>query len=676
MNVLGVSDTKFQMDSRKFGVHAFQWSGVAVSNGGFLRSTKISGGLLRIALVTIAGVAFVAPAKAGFFWSDDDPMMPRIMMEPEPQDTPKRPPRPTRPVKTAREFVREHAKPVGPLVISISLERQSLRVYDANGLFAETPVSTGMRGHTTPMGVFSIIQKNKWHRSNIYSGAPMPYMQRVTWSGIAMHAGSLPGYAASHGCIRMPMSFATKIWAWTRMGTRVIITPGEISPADFSHPLLATQKPAAQSLAAATPKDPATTTPAAAASLDKAPAEKTAAENAPSDKATIGTTSTDKASIEKASIDKASIDKASADKARAAAATDSKPAEAGLTPSTAFDRTKTADASSAMASANASPVLSDASKAGTSGPVAREPDDQVRVTRRDVDEAAAKVLELAKPEAPANGPAITSANGPAAPAAETPAELASAKPAEPAQAPTAATATTAPATSTPVSTATTPAASATTPAATASASGPARNTHPGTPDVATAPAPAAQATTTPAAAAPAPATQATAAPAATALAPAPAADAAPKRSGQIAVLVSGKDGKLYVRQGFAPLFETPIAIKPSDHPLGTHVFTARVDKDEARTVHWSAMSLPTLAHRADADDNLTRRRKSTGAIEVKPRARPNSAAEALDRLTIPADAMVQITEALASGGSIIVSDQALAAGGETGQGTEFVVPLR
>ena len=95
-----------------------------------------------------------------------------------------------------------------------------------------------MHGHPTPMGVFSVIQKHKLHHSNIYSGAPMPFMQRITWSGVAMHAGVLPGYPASHGCIRMPMAFAVKMWNWTRMGARVIVTPGEITPASFSHPLL------------------------------------------------------------------------------------------------------------------------------------------------------------------------------------------------------------------------------------------------------------------------------------------------------------------------------------------------------------------------------------------------------------------------------------------------------
>src|SRR2546430_11082287 len=137
---------------------------------------------------------------------------------------------------------KESTKPQGPLIIAISIEKQSLKLYDANGFFAETPISTGMRGHPTPMGAFSVIQKHKFHHSNIYSGAPMPYMQRITWSGVAMHAGVLPGYPASHGCIRMPMAFAVKMWGWTRMGARVVVTPGEMTPARFSHPLLVAQR--------------------------------------------------------------------------------------------------------------------------------------------------------------------------------------------------------------------------------------------------------------------------------------------------------------------------------------------------------------------------------------------------------------------------------------------------
>ncbi|MDO9061424.1 MAG: L,D-transpeptidase family protein, partial [Bradyrhizobium sp.] len=180
-----------------------------------------------------------SPAEASrYYWSD--------YYEPGyPQARPAAPPRQqrVRPRQAKKiEAPKDSVKPQGPVLIAISIERQTLKVYDANGFFAETPISTGMKGHPTPMGVFSIIQKHKLHHSNIYSGAPMPFMQRITWSGIAMHAGVLPGYPASHGCIRMPMAFAARIWNWTKMGARVVVTPGEITPARFAHPLLAAQK--------------------------------------------------------------------------------------------------------------------------------------------------------------------------------------------------------------------------------------------------------------------------------------------------------------------------------------------------------------------------------------------------------------------------------------------------
>jgi hypothetical protein len=147
--------------------------------------------------------------------------------------------------------------------------------------------------------------------------------------------------------------------------------------------------------------------------------------------------------------------------------------------------------------------------------------------------------------------------------------------------------------------------------------------------------------------------------------------AGPTRTGQISVLISRKD--------FAPLFEVPIAIAPSDRPLGTHVFTAQVDKGDANVLHWSVVSLPAPsrhAERRDEDERASRRRKMAGAVEEKAvPVPPNSPTEALDRLTIPADAMARITEALSTGGSIIVSDQGIAAG-ETGEGTDFIVSLR
>jgi hypothetical protein len=160
--------------------------------------------------------------------------------------------------------------------------------------------------------------------------------------------------------------------------------------------------------------------------------------------------------------------------------------------------------------------------------------------------------------------------------------------------------------------------------------------------------------------------------------PEPAGAAAPRRGAQIAVFVSKKDGKLYVRQNFAPLFDVPVTIAPSDRPLGTHVFTAQTDKDDANQLRWSVVSLPAVARNAarqDDDESVSRRRKTTGAIEVKPVLLPGTAAEALDRLIIPADATARIAELLSTGGSIIVSDQGINTG-ETGEGTDFIIPLR
>ncbi|MDB5516811.1 MAG: hypothetical protein JWQ17_3569, partial [Tardiphaga sp.] len=218
----------------------------------FLNNTAFSNSFWRIAVLTAAGFLATAPgAEAATFWGDSDIGISRPL-PPGPQQR-RHKARRHQGVAKGESAVKESAKPQGPLVIAISIERQTLKVYDANGFFAETPVSTGMRGHSTPMGVFSIIQKHKFHHSNIYSGAPMPYMQRITWSGVAMHAGVLPGYPASHGCIRMPMSFAMKMWGWTKMGARVVVTPGEMTPSQFSHPLLTAQKPAPSPVASAVP---------------------------------------------------------------------------------------------------------------------------------------------------------------------------------------------------------------------------------------------------------------------------------------------------------------------------------------------------------------------------------------------------------------------------------------
>jgi lipoprotein-anchoring transpeptidase ErfK/SrfK len=129
-----------------------------------------------------------------------------------------------------------------PLFAVISIADQRISIYNNDGLVDRSAISTGILGHPTPKGVFTIIGRERYHRSNIYSDAPMPFMQRITWSGIAMHLGLVPGHPASHGCIRLPAGFAAKLWGLTKIGERVVISPQEVTPIEFAHPLLPVPK--------------------------------------------------------------------------------------------------------------------------------------------------------------------------------------------------------------------------------------------------------------------------------------------------------------------------------------------------------------------------------------------------------------------------------------------------
>ncbi|MDT0507895.1 L,D-transpeptidase family protein [Novosphingobium sp. MMS21-SN21R] len=113
------------------------------------------------------------------------------------------------------------------VLIVVSKASQRMYVFKDGALWDSSPVSTGKRGHGTPAGVFPILQKKAFHRSNIYSNAPMPYMQRLTWRGIAIHAGRLPGYPASHGCIRLPYSFARALFSLTRADATTVVVTNE-----------------------------------------------------------------------------------------------------------------------------------------------------------------------------------------------------------------------------------------------------------------------------------------------------------------------------------------------------------------------------------------------------------------------------------------------------------------
>src|ERR1700680_251557 len=128
-----------------------------------------------------------------------------------------------------------------PIMAIVSLRNQRITVYDANGWILRAPVSSGQKGRETPAGIFSVIQKEAEHYSNLYDDAYMPHMQRITWSGIALHGGPLPGHPASHGCIRMPYDFAERLFDATKLGMRVIIAPNNVAPVEIAHPALFTQ---------------------------------------------------------------------------------------------------------------------------------------------------------------------------------------------------------------------------------------------------------------------------------------------------------------------------------------------------------------------------------------------------------------------------------------------------
>ena len=132
----------------------------------------------------------------------------------------------------------------GPAVIAVvSIKDQRISLYDASGGALRARISSGQTEYETPVGVFSVLQKKVEHYSNLYDDASMPYMQRLTWSGVALHAGALPGYPASHGCVRLPHEFAQRIFSQTKLGMRVVLSRDDVAPVEIAHPLLLKPKP-------------------------------------------------------------------------------------------------------------------------------------------------------------------------------------------------------------------------------------------------------------------------------------------------------------------------------------------------------------------------------------------------------------------------------------------------
>ena len=337
------------------------------------------------------------------------------------------------PQDTAKNELAKKYSPKGPLQIIISIADQRISLYDNGALIARSSVSTGVQSHPTPLGIFTVISKERWHRSNIYSGAPMPYMQRITWSGIALHAGMVPGHPASHGCIRLPNDFAIRLWRLTKRGTRVITAREDVQPVEIANPHLFVPKPKA-------------------ASVSPEPSAVTVAGN----------------------------------------------------------------------NNNTAPATHGAllSNAGTP-----------------------EVTDLQIPRSIPAG-------------------------------------------------------------------------------------------------------------------------AEPQKVGPISVFVSRKLSRLFVRQGFTPLFDVPVKIENPEQPLGTHVFTAMDYQSDGASIRWTVVSLPEEFSRT----------KEREAVATPPSVMlPDKANEALDRIEIPREAIEQISQLMTPGSSLIISDYAISH--ETGNDTDFIVVM-
>jgi hypothetical protein len=379
--------------------------------------------------------------------------------------------------------------PKGPLQIIISINQQKLHLYSDGVHVADSSVATGVPRLPTPQGVFSVIQKQVFHRSNIYSNAPMPYMQRITWSGVAMHEGEDIGHPASHGCIRMPHDFAARLYRLTKIGVRVIISRPELKPSDIADGHLFVHKePPPEAVANAAP-----VAIAAPVSAPDASAAKTPVSDAP------------------------------------AAAT---PAQQTSPPSSADPKLETPVASPSL--------TGDINTADSNSAVPPPP-------------PAMKLVDRVK-GAVAKGSPIT-------------------------------------------------------------------------------------------------------------------------------VFISRKQGRLYVRQDFQPLFDVPITVAQPDMPLGTHVFTALgYTGDDHTKLRWNVVSLPDeQARHVRVEESHSRSGKHARVRRVEQDDEaiappPQTPAQILARLDVPADVMDAISVLIVPGSSLVVSDQGL--GGETGEGTDFIVVTR
>jgi hypothetical protein len=536
--------------------------------------------------------------------------------------------------------------PKGPVEIIVSIDQQKLHVYSDGQHVADTSVATGVPSLPTPLGFFDVIQKQVFHRSNIYSGAPMPFMQRITWSGVALHEGENIGHRASHGCIRMPHDFAARLYQFTKLGARVIVADAELKPSEIADPHLFVHK-------VAPPQTPPAPPVAAADPAKQQPA------NDDSKKADIVETPKP-ASPVVAQPNETTSPVTAAEPVKAAQTGDD-----AKTP--AVEASKTDSSATAPANDASSPVVASDAASAVSSDDAKPSDTAVasaaEVSKTESPETAAPKTEASDNESAKAETSKTEVSKLDAPFGEPPVPSAASKAATPPQSSDSAKAN----------------------------------------DAAQAPQPmpvAAQHTEQLAVVAPRPVTNMVAehlvsenlrgTDANPTLVVATSSDVVPLPSAKpaaavtpavvkktpISIFVSRKTQKIYVRQNFAPLFDAAIKVDNPEQPLGTHVFTALSYLTDGSTFRWDVVSLPGAPPKAkqiEVKDRYGRVVRREQVVEKQSGPLP-APAEALARLEIPQDIVDRISEMMVPGSSLIVSDQGL--GDETGEGTDFVVVSR
>jgi hypothetical protein len=441
--------------------------------------------------------------------------------------------------------------PSGPLHVIVSIDKQRATLFADGQPVASTAISSGTHDHPTPMGVFTVIQKDRHHISNLYD-ASMPYMQRITWSGSALHQGPLPGYPASHGCVRLTESFAQLLWKTTKMGARVIVTRPEVAPLEFAHARLFVPKP---KMVAAPP----------AAVPVPAPAPVVAAEPATTSSVTKVRTAANTTAVTIASVvgdATKAVTTAVVTEPVASTAVEQPTKQSdtyGVGSTRGPTEVKAAEAHSAQAK------LVEATVVATK-PVETKPAEFQQVEAKPVE---ARSIPIA---VPAPAPNIVDERPKTMPAATV--QEANGRP--------------------------------------------------------------------------------------------------------ISVFVSLKENKLYVRQGWKPLFDAPVSFEHPEQPIGTHVYTAMSAKAEGG-LRWTVVSIPSSFRRAAEAKNADsgrkgRREHAAKAVEiVAPIPNPSPSA-ALDRIVMPPELVDRIAEMITPGSSLIVSDNKLS--DETGEYTDFIVLTR